>query len=149
VLNRHRVAEAQDRGPHEQRGEGDLGHEDEGRAPGLERALGHAEVDLRLAAAGDAVQQEGPESALLHRCLELPQHRGLVFGVGRPHVLAAGHRLGAAHVALFLDPYRSLLGELGESGTKRRPVAHEVGHAHPSPRGLQPGQDLGLGLAPR
>ena len=45
----------------------DLGDEDEGRAAGLERAGDRLDVDRRLAAAGDAVEQQRPRVGRGHR----------------------------------------------------------------------------------
>jgi hypothetical protein len=53
----HHVAEAGLEAAQRLRGEGDLGDQDDGRAPGIKRRLHRLQVDLGLARAGDSVQQ--------------------------------------------------------------------------------------------
>jgi hypothetical protein len=81
---RHRdVAEARAEPAHGLRREGDLRDEHDGPLPMEERALDDAQVDLGLARARDAVQQEGPPRALLEAL-----HDG-VHGHGLPGVSCA------------------------------------------------------------
>ena len=64
VQHRDRLAEAFDEAPDDLRRQRDLGHEHDRAAPLLERRLGGAQVDLRLARAGDPVQQARVRRAL-------------------------------------------------------------------------------------
>ena len=59
VHHGHGVAEALHEAARGLRGERDLGHEHDGRAPALEGHRHRAQVDLGLAAAGDPVEQQG------------------------------------------------------------------------------------------
>ena len=65
------------------RGQGDLGHEDDGPLPRLDGVLDRLEIDLRLAAAGDAVEEDGtgflPACEALGGSLDLGQRGGLLF----------------------------------------------------------------------
>ncbi len=64
-MHRDRGAETRRGGPDEDRRERDLGHEEDGAAPVARGPRStSAEVDLGLAAAGDAVEQEGGEARL-------------------------------------------------------------------------------------
>ncbi len=101
VLHRHRRTEARDGRPHEQVGEGDLGHQDQDGPSRFESPLGGSEVDLGLAAARDPVQKEGPEALLAHCGLEARESLGLIVGGLGPAAVAARQRFGRAHVALF------------------------------------------------
>ena len=82
VHERHLSGEAPGHAPHRLRGERDLRHEEDRAAPLIERMGDRAQIDLGLAAAGDAVQQK----ALRLACVEGALHRS----EGRP--LGAGER---------------------------------------------------------
>ena len=97
------------------RREGDLRHEDDGAFAHLQRPAHEADVDLRLARAGDAVQQKTTAAML---------QRGAQFGYGAPLRACEGrvgqrfpaqHGGGAAFAAR-IDFHRALLNE----GAQRR-----------------------------
>ena len=58
VKQRNRVAEAAPEAIHGLRSQRDLGHQDDRAPPARQRLPGRFEVDLGLAGAGDAVEQE-------------------------------------------------------------------------------------------
>ena len=85
VQHRHHVAEAGLKAPQHLRGERDLGHEHDRRAPGRERRLHRPEIDLGLARAGDPLEQEpgvarGPSAQGRRQALERDR---LLAGEGR------------------------------------------------------------------
>ena len=98
VQDRDGVAEARDEARHDLRGQRDLGDEHEHRAPLLERRVRGVQVDLGLARARHALQQQ--QLAGLRRGDRL-QRGGLVGGQRRRLALGAdGHvRRRAAHGA--------------------------------------------------
>ncbi len=78
----------------------DLGDQHEGLAPGRERQAGGAQVDLGLAAAGDAVEERRPGRFAFHRRGDRAGRLGLVAGqrrfwVGRRRGVLAGRRVRA------------------------------------------------------
>ena len=149
VQHGHRPPEARPRGPQEHRRQADLGDEDDRAAAPFERRLDGTEVDLRLAAAGHAVEQERAEHAAGER-VEQGEERGLL--VRRRHhrsEVARRQPLGSALLALLDEAHRSLLGEPGDGPAQGGAVANELGHAGAPPGGAQPLQDLGLRAAPR
>ncbi len=80
VQDRDDIAEAGLKAPQDLGGERNLGHEHDGRAPGLQGRGDRLEVDLGLARAGDAVQQEAGVGAggLLGRARPGPVQCGLL-----------------------------------------------------------------------
>jgi len=95
-------AHARQGGPHaclEMRREIDLGHEDQHLAAGRDRARGGVEVDLGLAAAGHALQQEGRVAVAGG---DDGLDRRLLRGVAR--VLRQGRRIGRAVAGRRLAP---------------------------------------------
>ena len=116
VLYGYRRAEAGEGGAHEHVGERDLGHEDQHGPARFEGPFGGAEVDLGLAAARDAVEEEWPEAFLGHGRLEGRYHHPLIGGGLWPLAVSAGERVGPAHVALVHEPQRSALGEATHRG---------------------------------
>jgi hypothetical protein len=89
--DRHGVAETLGESRRGLRGERDLRHEHDRGTAALERSGDRAKVDLRLAAAGDPMQQPRPRVPIAVECgLELRQDARLLRG-------GLGARRGSPH----------------------------------------------------
>ncbi len=150
MQHRHRRPEARAGGAHEHRRQADLGHEDDRPAAPLEGRLDGAEVDLRLPAAGHAVEEERPEHPAGERIEQRPERGLLVRGRDHRHEVSRRQPFGRAHVALVDEAHGSLSGEPTDRPPQGRAVADEVGHARSARR--RPAvslQDLRLRAAAR
>ncbi len=92
VQDRDPVAEAGAEAADRLRRQPDLGDEHDRAHPPLERRVARLEVDLRLAAAGRAVQEEIRAEPLVHRADD-PPHRGLLRLAERRRLRLAAQRL--------------------------------------------------------
>ena len=113
VQDRDEVAEPRAKPRGELRRQRDLGHQHQRGAPGGERGRDHPQVDLGLAAAGHAVQEERRERPAL----------GLRVGT-RP---IAGGRRPAERGEDLVDRTRLLVGERGRRGHRQRGAARRRG----------------------
>ena len=121
VQQRDGVAEAGLEAPDGLRRQRDLGHEHDHALPALQRRGGGPQVDLRLARAGDAVEEvrcarralDGPDRRLLGT-RERDGRRRLGVGPGRAAALALGQRDQAARLEA---PQR---GELARGAHRQR-----------------------------
>ncbi len=117
--------------------------------PRRERRLGGAEIDLRLSAARDAVQQERAEARVAHGRQKIGERPLLVLGGNYGQRLAGRQFRGRPQLALRIEAQRSLLRQPVDGAPQRRPIAHEVRHAQAAARRAQARDDLGLRRAAR
>ena len=105
MLNRDALAErrAEDRG--RGRRQRDLGHHQQHAAARLAHRAREAQVDLGLAAAGDAVQQRGVIRAPPARAAQRVERRLLLVGERRPVDVASVRRRGLERIALDAPPF--------------------------------------------
>ncbi len=145
VQHGHRGSEARPRGPHQHRRERDLGHQQDRALAEGERPLDAAQVDLGLAAAGDAVQQERPEATALDSVDEHPQHGLLVCGRRERRALDRGQTGGQrAPPARPRCAGRPSPRAARPRPAQRGPIANQVGHAGTAARRRESRQQLGL-----
>ena len=149
VQHRHGRPEAGARRAHEHGREPDLGHEQDRPAAAREGRLGGAEIDLRLSAARDAVQQERAEARVAHGRQKIAERPLLVLGGNHGQRLAGRQFRGRPQLALRIEAQRSLLRQPVHGAPQRRPIAHEVRHAQAAARRAQARDDLGLRRAAR
>ena len=135
------VAEARREAADGLRRERDLGHQHDRAAPALERRLGGGEVDLGLAGAGDAVQQELACSAPSSAATIAPSARRCCGAELRPAATGRadrGRSTGGARRSRRAQarPGRAPRGASGSrASTPRRPRARRPGaHAGARPR---------------
>ena len=141
VHDRDGVAEALDEAPRGLRSQRDLGHEHDRRLAALERRGHRAQVDLGLAAAGHAVEQQGAPGRLaeaLHDRLERRALGGrrLHTAAARAHALddRASRRIGGlleAHQAAPLETAQRRVvgpGQARHRGGAQRPRGQRVQH---------------------
>ena len=117
------VAEAGLEAPQHLRGERDLGHEHDRRAPGLQRRLHRPEIDLGLARAGDALQQEPGMAAARARGAPPP---------ARSSAAACSAVSGGAVAEALPTAWRT--GRRGRAGGRSRPGRGTPGAAGPGCR---------------
>ncbi len=140
VQDRDVVAEARAEAADELRREPDLGDEHQHLAPLADRVLRRAEVDLGLAGAGDAVEQERPGRAGRRDRGE----RGLLVGVERGRKGAPERRRLAEQVVLLALGARDDAGllEPGQGVARGRPLGgDERAHVDRAARALQRVED--------
>ena len=147
VPHAHPLAQARPQSGQELGREGDLGHEHDRAAPGRPRLGDRAQVHLRLARAGDAVQQERP--ALAQRADDRLEGLRLVGGERRGLVArgrVAAHRLqGARGRRAGLEGDHAVGGHAAQRRHGRPGRPAQLGRGHRAP-GL--GQGVGHGPPP-
>ena len=145
------VAEARAQAADDLVRERDLGDEHERLPAARERALDRAQVDLRLAAAGDAVQEEAARLARVDRGGELGAGRGLLRGERRRRRVAFGqlalgprHALARALRGLAREALdEAFLGErVDRGGLEACTAQHRLG-ARALPKALEERRHLG------
>ena len=113
---------ARDEARHQLRRQVDLGHQHQGLASEREGPVGRAQVDLGLAAAGDAVQQHRPRLARRHR-------RGDALaglGLGRRQ----GRRRGGVDRRRGITPLQAPLEAAQAVGDRGVAEAAQLGRQH-------------------
>jgi hypothetical protein len=120
------VAEAGTEASHDLMGERDLGHEHE-RLTTLEQGAGHrAQVDLRLAAAGDAMQEESFRASLGDGILDGVERLGLLTRELDDRRLVES-RLGRERSEPTGDVYEAAPRQLGRGAGRAGHPAFELG----------------------
>ena len=117
VEQRHLVAEAGPEAAGELRGQRDLGHQHQRPLAGGARRGDGPQVDLGLARAGDAVEQEGAEAA------EGPGHRGQGRGLitGQlDRAIRGGQHAALRHRRLGVEHRQAALAQLSQRGAGGR-----------------------------
>ena len=145
VQHGHVVAEAGPEAARELRGERDLRHQHQRAPPSLSGPRDDPQVDLGLARAGHAVEQERLESA--ERTPERLHRPGLGRGEGRG-CRAGGEHPAARHRGLGVEPHQAAALQGLERGPPVREGRLELVHRDAA-AGHEVVQDGPLGAGPR
>ncbi len=143
VHDRHRVAEALDEAAGRLRRERDLGHEHDRRAAALERGRHRAQVDLGLAAAGDAVR------AAAARVRAAPSSRASIAGERRRLRRGERHRARPRAHARRLRGRRGASAAFSSRTRPRRSRRRSVEWSQPARRASAAAPSGAAARAPR